>query len=88
MSSRVLESAGVSAVSKSVADVELASATLSVNAKRLDVGASGKTKSVALSAFEIEIGKQSLNSTVNVQGEAFSVASGNIELGAEGMGSD
>lgn len=88
--SRMLESAGSSAVvtNSTVSDIELTDGSVSVHAKRLDVGARGETKSVSLSAFEIEIGRQSLNSSVNVQGEAFSVASGSIELGAEGLSSE
>lgn len=86
VSSRSILGSAALPVNMSTSDIELANGSVTVNAKRLDVGgASGQTKSVVLSALEIELGKQSLNSSVNVQGEAFSVTSGNIELGAEGI---
>lgn len=83
-SRRSLERAA-SDTSMEISDIEITNGSVSVSAKHLGVGESGKTTSITLAAAGVvAIGAKSLNSSVEVDGKVFSVGSGKIELGTEG----
>ncbi|TYZ67664.1 hypothetical protein PybrP1_008285 [[Pythium] brassicae (nom. inval.)] len=67
-----------------VSDVEITNGSVAVDATHFGVGVGGTTTSITLATTGvIAIGKQSLNSSVELGGKAFSVSSKRIELGTE-----